>query len=124
VISNFINQAIKREPITVYGDGNQTRSFCYVSDLVEGIMGAMFTDGTSGEVINLGNPEEYRMIDLAGKIKDMTGATSEVVFQELPPDDPEVRRPDITKAKTLLSWEPKVSVTEGLQKTIAYYRSL
>lgn len=124
VISNFINQAIKKEPITVYGDGTQTRSFCYVSDLVEGIMGAMFTGDTRGEVINLGNPEEYRMIDLAKKIKDMTGTTSEVVFKQLPPDDPEVRRPDITKAKTLLLWQPKVSVTEGLQRTIAYYRSL
>ncbi len=124
VISNFINQAIKKEPITVYGDGTQTRSFCYVSDLVEGIMGAMFTGDTRGEVINLGNPEEYRMIDLAKKIKDMTGTTSEVVFKQLPPDDPEVRRPDITKAKTLLLWQPKVSVTEGLRKTIAYYRSL
>lgn len=124
VISNFINQAIKKEPMTVYGDGTQTRSFCYVSDLVEGIIGAMFTDGTRGEVINLGNPEEYRMIDLAGKIKDMTGTTSEIVCKELPPDDPEVRRPDIMKAKTLLGWDPKVSVTEGLGKTIAYYRSL
>lgn len=124
VISNFINQAIKREPITVYGDGTQTRSFCYVSDLVEGIMGAMFTGGINGEVINLGNPEEYRMIDLAEKIKVMTGATSEVVFKELPPDDPQERQPDITKAKTLLRWEPKVSVTEGLSKTIEYYRTL
>lgn len=122
VISNFINQAIKRELITVYGDGTQTRSFCYVSDLVEGIMGAMFTGDTRGEVINLGNPEEYRMIDLARKIKDMTGTTSEILFKDLPPDDPQERRPDIGKAKKLLSWEPKVSVTEGLSTTIVYYR--
>lgn len=124
VISNFINQALKREPITVYGDGMQTRSFCYVSDLVDGIVRAMFTEGTNGEVINLGNPEEYRMIDLAKKIKDMTGTTSEIVCKELPLDDPQERQPDITKAKTLLGWEPKVTVSAGLSKTIAYYRSL
>lgn len=124
VVSNLINQAIKGDPMTVYGDGNQTRSFCFVSDLVDGIVRAMFTDGTNGEVINLGNPEEYRMIDLAKKIKEMTGAPSEIIFRDLPPDDPEVRRPDITKAKRLLRWEPKISVTEGLSKTIEYYRSL
>lgn len=124
VISNLINQAIRGEPLTVYGDGTQTRSFCYVSDMVEGIMRAMFTQGTNGEVINLGNPEEYRMIDLAKKIKEMTGTMSEIVHKDLPPDDPQERQPDITKAKKLLGWEPKVSVTEGLQKTIEYYRSL
>lgn len=124
VISNLVNQAIKNEPLTVYGDGKQTRSFCYVSDLVDGIVSAMFTDGTNGEVINLGNPEEYSMIDLARKIKAMTGTASEIVFKPLPPDDPELRQPDIAKAKTILGWTPKVSVTDGLSKTIAYYRSL
>lgn len=124
VVSNLINQAIRGEPMTVYGSGTQTRSFCYVSDMVEGIMRAMFTQGTDGEVINLGNPEEYRMIDLANKIKEMTGTSSDIVYKDLPPDDPEVRRPDITKAKTLLGWEPEVSVSEGLERTVAYYRSL
>ncbi|MEK9143922.1 MAG: UDP-glucuronic acid decarboxylase family protein [Patescibacteria group bacterium] len=124
VISNLVNQAIKGEPMTVYGDGNQTRSFCFVSDLVEGIMGAMFKNRTNGEIINLGNPEEYRMIDLAGKIKAMTGAASEIVFKELPPDDPRERKPDITRAKTLLGWKPNVPLDVGLEKTIAYYRSL
>ncbi|MBI4066596.1 SDR family oxidoreductase [Candidatus Gottesmanbacteria bacterium] len=124
VISNLVNQAIRGEPLTVYGQGSQTRSFCYVSDMVEGIVRAMFTPETSGEVINLGNPEEYRMIDLAKKIKEMTGTVSEIIYKDLPSDDPEVRRPDITKATKLLNWEPKVSVTEGLAKTIEYYRSL
>ncbi len=124
VISNLVNQALRGDPMTVYGDGMQTRSFCYVPDLVDGIMLAMFKENTNGEVINLGNPEEYRMIDLAKKIKDMTGTTSEIVRKDLPNDDPEVRQPDIAKAKKLLGWEPKVSVSEGLSKTIEYYRSL
>jgi nucleoside-diphosphate-sugar epimerase len=124
VVSNFINQAIINKPLTVYGDGSQTRSFCFVDDLVEGIMKGMFTDGINGEVINLGNPEEYRVIELAEKIKAMTGATSEIVFKDLPPDDPRERQPDITKAKRLLGWEPRVSVDEGLRKTIEYYRKL
>lgn len=124
VVSNFINQAIKNEPITIYGDGSQTRSFCFVSDLVDGIKKAMFTPNTKGEVINLGNPEEYTMKDLATKIKEMTNSTSEVVFKDLPPDDPKQRQPDITKAKTLLGWGPKVSVDEGLQKTIEYYKKI
>ncbi len=124
VISNLINQAIRGEPLTVYGDGTQTRSFCYVSDMVAGIIAAMFAQGASREVINLGNPEEYRMIELAKKIKEMTGTQSEIVYKDLPPDDPKERRPDITKAKQLLGWEPKVSVTEGLARTIEYYRSV
>lgn len=124
VVSNFINQAISGSPITVYGDGKQTRSFCYVADMVEGLIRLMESDKTKGEVVNLGNPEEYTMIDLAQKVKAMTGSSAEIVHTDLPPDDPEKRRPDITKAKTLLGWEPKVSVDEGLKKTIAYYKSL
>jgi len=124
VISNFINQAIENKPLTVYGKGEQTRSFCFVSDLVEGIYKTMFTEGTKGEVINLGNPEEYRIIDLAEKIKNLTNSASEIVFQDLPPDDPTQRQPDISKAKKLLSWEPKVTVNEGLQKTIEYYKAI
>ena len=124
VVSNFINQAIEGNPLTVYGKGEQTRSFCYVSDLVEGIYKAMFTEGTRGEVINLGNPDEYKIIDLAEKIKKLTNSNSEIIFKDLPPDDPTQRQPDISKAKNLLSWEPKVKVDEGLQKTIEYYKDL
>lgn len=122
VVSNFVNQAISGSPMTVYGDGQQTRSFCFVSDMVEGLIRLM--DAQSGEVVNLGNPEEYTMLDLAQKVKKMTGSTSEIVYSDLPQDDPTQRRPDITKAKNLLGWEPKVSVDEGLKKTIAYYKSL
>ncbi|QQG41933.1 MAG: SDR family oxidoreductase [Candidatus Woesebacteria bacterium] len=124
VISNFINQAIKNEPITIYGDGTQTRSFCFVSDLVEGLIKAMFTEGTTGEVFNLGNPEEYSMNDLAKKIKEMTDSASDIVNKELPPDDPKQRRPDISKAERYLNWKPTVKVNEGLQKTIDYYKNL
>ncbi len=124
VVSNFINQAIEGNPMTVYGDGKQTRSFCYVSDLVDGLTKAMFTESTKGEVINLGNPEEYTMIDLAEKIKAMTGSASEIIKTALPPDDPVQRKPDITKAKQVLGWEPKVLLEEGLGKTITYYKSL
>lgn len=124
VVSNFINQTLLGRPFTIYGDGTQTRSFCYVSDLVEGIYRAMFNEGTKGEIFNLGNPEEYKIIDLAQKIKDLTSSKSEVVFQPLPQDDPAQRKPDITKARGVLKWEPKVSVDEGLRKTIDYYKSL
>ena len=124
VISNFINQALGGKSLTVYGKGEQTRSFCYVSDLVEGIFKAMFTEGTKGEIMNLGNPEEYKIVDLAQKIKKLTSSASEIVFGNLPPDDPTQRQPDISKAKRLLDWEPKVSVDEGLLKTIEYYKIL
>lgn len=124
VISNFINQAIHDKPLTIYGEGTQTRSFCYVSDMVEGIYKAMFEENTKGEIFNLGNPEEYSMIDLAGKIKEMTKSKSEIVYGELPPDDPKQRQPDISKAKKVLGWDPKVAVSEGLAKTIDYYKSV
>ena len=120
-VSNFVNQAIRGKPITVYGDGIQTRSFCYVDDMVEGLMKAMFSEKSKGEVINLGNPEEYNILELAEKIKKMTGSKSKIVFSSLPPDDPMLRQPDISKAKKLLDWSPKVSLTEGLKKTIEYY---
>ncbi|MBI2066127.1 SDR family oxidoreductase [Candidatus Woesebacteria bacterium] len=123
-VSNFINQAISEKPLTVNGDGNQTRSFCYVEDMVEGFMKAMFSTKAKGEVINLGNPEEYNILDLAEKIKKMTGSKSKIVFSALPPNDPGQRRPDISKAKKLLGWSPKVSLTDGLKKTIEYYKSL
>lgn len=124
VVSNFINQAIKNEPITIYGDGSQTRSFCFVSDMVEGIAKAMFKDNTKGQVINLGNPGEFTMLALAEKIKNLTNSTSEIVYRELPLDDPRQRQPDISKAKSILGWEPKVNLNEGLQKTIEYYKFL
>jgi nucleoside-diphosphate-sugar epimerase len=124
VISNFINQAIEGRPLTVYGKGDRTRSFCYVSDMVDGIIKAIFTEGLTGEIINLGKPEEYKILDLAKKIKKLAGSKSKIVFKPPLPDDPEQRRPDISKAKKLLKWQPKVSVDEGLRKTTEYYRSL
>lgn len=124
VVSNFIGQAIEAKPLTIYGDGKQTRSFCFVSDMVEGIFKAMFSEGTKEEIFNLGNPEEYTILELAEKIKEMTGSKSEFIFEPFPQDDPMQRQPDISKAKEVLGWEPKVSVDKGLQKTIEYYRSL
>ena len=123
VISNFINQALEGKSLTVYGDGKQTRSFCYVSDQVAGLMALMFGNNTKGEVVNIGNPEDYTMIDLANKIKTMTGSKSEIVYAELPKDDPTQRKPDITKAQTLLGWKPIVTVDEGLKRTIEYYKN-
>lgn len=122
VVSNFIVQALANKPITVYGDGSQTRSFCFVSDLVNGLMKLMFTDNLNGEVVNLGNPEEFTMVELARKVQEMTKTKSEIAFEALPVDDPKKRRPDISKAKRLLSWEIRVSVDEGLRETIEYYK--
>ncbi len=122
VVSNFVTQALAGIPMTVYGDGSQTRSFCYVSDLVDGMMKLMFTDGAKGEVVNVGNPEEYTMVEIASKVKEMTGSASEIVFEPLPADDPVKRKPDITKATTLLGWKPIVSLEEGLRQTITYYK--
>jgi nucleoside-diphosphate-sugar epimerase len=123
VVSNFINQAIHNQPITVYGDGSYTRSFCYVSDLVSGLIKAMMTEGTKGEVYNLGNPSEFTMLEFAQKIIALTGTTSTIVHEKLPEDDPPRRKPDITKAMEKLGWKPEVSVDEGLRKTIEYYRT-
>ncbi len=124
VISNFVNQALRGESITVYGDGSQTRSFCYVDDMVNGLYAAMVTDGTKGEVINLGNPDECTMRELAEKIRGMTGSRSSITFTDLPEDDPARRRPDIATAQKLLKWYPQEGLKEGLEKTIAYYRTL
>lgn len=124
VVSNFATQAISGKQMTVYGDGSQTRSFCFVSDMVSGLITLMEADGTRGEVVNIGNPEEYTMLQFAQKIKSMTGSASEIVHAALPVDDPEKRRPDISKAKSLLGWTPTVSVDEGLKQTIEYYKSL
>ena len=124
VVSNLINQALKNEPLSVYGDGNQTRSFCYVSDLVDGLVAFMFGENLAGEVINLGNPNEKKIAEFATIVKDLTKTNSEIVFEPLPQDDPKKRCPDITKAKKLLHWEPKISLEEGLKKTIEYFKSL
>lgn len=124
VISNFINQALEGKPITVYGKGDQTRSFCFVSDLVAGIMAVMNSSSTQGEVFNLGNPEEFTMVDLANKIKKMTNSASEIIYKNLPVDDPTHRCPDITKVRNLTGWEPTISVEEGLKRTIEYYKKI
>ena len=120
VVPNFIAQALRGEPITVYGDGSQTRSFCFVTDLVEGIVRLLRSD-YSGPV-NCGNPTEVTILQFAERIKALTKSRSEIVFKPLPEDDPKVRQPDITRARTLLGWEPKVGLDEGLQKTIEYFR--
>lgn len=124
VISNFINQAIKNEPITVYGDGKQTRSICFVSDLVEGLYLAAVTPNTRGEVMNLGNSQERSVLELANIIKEKIGSKSEILFEDLPQDDPKKRKPDISKAKKLLGWDPKVGIDQGLLETIEYFRGL
>ena len=121
VVPNFTMQALAGEPMTVYGDGSQTRSFCYVSDLVRGIYLAMNKD-VKGEVINLGNPTEMTVLEFAKKIKAITGSSSEIVFRPLPENDPMQRRPDIGKAKRLLGWEPEVSLDEGLNQTIEWFK--
>jgi len=123
VISNFITQAIKGEPITIYGDGKQTRSFCFCSDLIEGMIRMMNQDGESGPV-NLGNPVENTMIELAEEILKQIDSASELTHVELPKDDPKQRCPDIAKAQRVLGWEPVVPLAEGLTKTIEYYREL
>lgn len=123
VVSNFINWALAGADIKIDGDGSQTRSFCYVSDMVDGILAAMFENNTKGEIFNLGNPAEFTILELAEKIKLLTNSKSEIVFSRaFREDDPMRRRPDITKAKTILGWKPKVSLDEGLQKTIEYYQ--
>ncbi|MBN2135790.1 MAG: SDR family oxidoreductase [Acidobacteria bacterium] len=118
-IPTFISQALKNEDITVYGEGNQTRSFCYIDDLVAGIYQLLMSG--INEPVNLGNPHEMTILQLAEKIIDLTNSKSEIVFRPLPEDDPKVRQPDISKAKKLLQWEPKVSLEEGLGKTIEYF---
>lgn len=124
VVSNFINQAIKNESLTIYGQGKQTRSFCYVDDMVNGLMLAMFSQNTNGQVFNLGNPDEKTILELANLVKQITKSSSEIVFEDLPQDDPKKRNPDISKAKRVLGFEPKVKIEDGLLKTIEYFKSL
>ncbi|SNS99355.1 UDP-glucuronate decarboxylase [Noviherbaspirillum humi] len=124
VVSNFIMQALADAPITIYGDGNQTRSFCYVDDLIEAFHRLMQTPNEFCGPVNLGNPGEFSMLELARKVIAITGSHSEIIFKPLPADDPTRRRPDISLARNYLGWEPKVSLDEGLEKTIAYFKQL
>jgi dTDP-glucose 4,6-dehydratase len=121
VISNFMMQALAGKPITIYGDGLQTRSFCYVSDLIDGIL--RLSEFSEHTPVNIGNPVEFTMLECAQQILSVTSSKSEITFAPLPQDDPTRRRPDITKARTLLKWEPKVSLREGLEKSLAYFQA-
>ena len=123
VISNFICQAILNNPITVYGDGKQTRSFCYVSDLVSGIYKLMNSDDDVTGPINIGNPNEFTMLELANKIIHLTSSKSKIIYQKLPLDDPKKRKPNIDKATKVLGWRPEIQLDKGLSKTIKYFKS-
>ena len=122
VVSNFITQALAGQPLTVYGDGSQTRSFCYVDDEVEGIF-RLFMRGDA-QPTNIGNPDEYTVKQLAEIVIELTRSSSEIVYEELPTDDPKVRKPDISRARRMLGWEPKVPVREGVARTVEYFRGL
>jgi nucleoside-diphosphate-sugar epimerase len=124
LVPNFISQALRGHPLTVYGDGRQTRSLCYVDDLVRGIELAMFTPGTCGAVLNLGNPEEHTVLEYAELIRELVNPSVGIVFCPRPVDDPERRRPDITRARELLGWQPTVPLRMGLERTVAWFRSL
>jgi UDP-glucuronate decarboxylase len=123
VVSNFIVQALKGADITVYGSGQQTRSFCYVDDLIDGMITYMNLEDPGPGPFNLGNPGEFTMWELAEKVIELTGTSSKILQKELPLDDPKQRRPDITKTKSILGWEPKITLDQGLQKTIDYFRN-
>jgi dTDP-glucose 4,6-dehydratase len=120
VVPNFIGQALRGEPLTVFGDGQQTRSFCFVEDLIEGIYRLMLSD--EHDPVNIGNPHEMSILEFAEQIRRLTGSGSEIVFKPLPVDDPRVRRPDIRKAQRVLGWEPQVSFEEGMRRTIEYFK--
>ena len=122
VVPAFISQALRNEPMTVFGDGSQTRSFCYVSDLIEGIYRLLMSD--DAQPTNVGNPNEMTVLQFAQEIKRLTGSKAPIEFRPLPEDDPKIRRPDITKARQLLGWEPKVPLEEGLTRTIEYFRGV
>ena len=122
VVSNFIVQAIRGEPITIYGDGKQTRSFCYVSDLVDGIYKLLMLKQKIESPINLGNPNEFTMIELAQKVIELTKSKSKIIYEKLPLDDPRNRRPDISLAKKILSWEPSIDINDGINLSIDYFR--
>ncbi|MCX6089091.1 MAG: SDR family oxidoreductase [Candidatus Atribacteria bacterium] len=123
VVPNFIMQALKGEPLTIYGDGSQTRSFCFIHDLVEGIFRLSTHEELNGQIFNLGNPDEHEIRDFAHIILNLTHSSSSISFHPLPPDDPKRRKPDITLAKTILGWEPKISLPDGLLQTIGWFQS-
>jgi len=123
VVSNFIVQALRGEPLTIYGDGSQTRSFCYVDDLVSGLIALMENSSNELGPVNLGNPGEFTMLELASLVLDMTGSSSPIEHRDLPADDPKQRQPNIDKAKKVLGWEPSVPLRDGLKKTIDYFQS-
>ena len=122
VVPAFLDQALRGEPITVFGDGSQTRSFCYVSDLVDGLFRLLLSEEVYP--VNLGNPNEMTIRQFAEAIRDRINSKSTIVYEPLPEDDPKQRRPDITKARTLLGWEPKVALADGIEKTIEYFRGV
>jgi len=124
VVSNFIMQALQNQPITIYGDGNQTRSFCYVDDLIEVFIRLMNTADEFTGPVNTGNPGEFSILELAEKVIELTGASSTIEHRELPSDDPTQRKPDITLAKEIMGWDPQIKLEEGLKKTIPYFKSL
>ncbi|EFH86350.1 UDP-glucuronic acid decarboxylase family protein [Ktedonobacter racemifer] len=123
MIPNFITQALKNEPLVIYGDGSRTRSICYVSDLIDGLMRAMFSENTQGEVFNLGNPNEHTVLEYAHEIIKLCNSRSTILFEPVRVDDPERRRPDITKARRVLGWEPRIEKKEGLRQTIAWFKT-
>ena len=124
VVSNFIVQALNNKPITIYGDGSQTRSFCYVDDLIDGLIKLMNSANEVTGPVNLGNPNEFTMIELANKVIELTFSRSEIIFEPLPQDDPKQRQPDINLAKDLLGWQPRVELSDGLSTTINYFQSI
>jgi UDP-glucuronate decarboxylase len=124
VVSNFIVSALRGEPITIYGDGSQTRSFCYVDDLIEGLLRMMESADDFTGPVNMGNPGEFTILELAERVLKLTGSSSRLDFRPLPEDDPQQRQPDITLAKQVLDWSPKVSLEDGLKETILYFRRI
>ncbi len=124
VVSNFILQALQNKPLTVYGDGSQSRSFCYVDDLIDGFLRLMNSPDDFTGPVNLGNPVEFNMIELTEQVIEATNSKSEIIFEPLPEDDPKQRRPDISLAKEKLDWEPRVPLEEGLKKTVEYFADL
>ena len=124
VVSNFIVQALSNEPITIYGDGSQSRSFCYVDDLVRGIYQMLMLPTSPGAPINLGNPNEFTMLELADKVIEVTNSNSKLEFKPLPQDDPRQRKPDITRAGEVLKWEPSINLHEGIEKTSKYFAQI
>jgi len=122
VVSNFICQALKNEDISVYGDGSQTRSFCYVDDLIEAMMRVMNQDQCAGP-INIGNPGEFTILELAQKIIELTGSKSKIIYEPLPSDDPLQRKPDISLAREIIDWKPEIDLEIGLKRTIQYFRA-